>query len=469
VAFWEEFAMTAIRPSTKACTINPLKMSPALGGSLAFLGIDSCLPLLHGSQGCTAFALVLAVRHFREAIPLQTTAMSEISTILGGADNVEQAIDNIRGRANPKVIGLCSTALTETRDEDMAGDLKLMKVRRTEWNDLSIAFARTPDYAGSLETGWARAVESLIETMVPSSPLPAVRSQINILAGQHLSAADIDELRDLAEAFGLRALVLPDLSRSLDGHVPDDFVGTTLGGTTVDEIHAMGRSACTIVCGEHLRTAGELLENRAGIPFVVFDRLTGLEPVDGLVKLLADLSGRAPSPRIERERSRLIDAMLDGHFYFPDRSLVVAGEADSIYALSSLVTDMGGRVKSAVAAASSSVLERITADDVIIGDFDDVEQRLSGGRPCDLMIANAHAAPIAERTGVALIRYGFPVFDRLGAAQRLSVGYRGTRGLIVEIANALIDASDHTHETLATAGAQEMRHDGFDGAQVAFG
>ena len=72
--------MTEVIGNGRACTTNPLKLSPALGGSLAFLGIDRCLPLLHGSQGCTAFALVLMVRHFREAIPLQTTAMSEIST-----------------------------------------------------------------------------------------------------------------------------------------------------------------------------------------------------------------------------------------------------------------------------------------------------------------------------------------------------------------------------------------------------
>ena len=47
------------------------------------------------SQGCTSFGLVLFVRHFREAIPLQTTAMSEVATVLGGYENVEQAIVNI--------------------------------------------------------------------------------------------------------------------------------------------------------------------------------------------------------------------------------------------------------------------------------------------------------------------------------------------------------------------------------------
>jgi len=47
-------------------------------------GVANCMPVLHGSQGCTSFGLVLLVRHFREAIPLQTTAMSEVATVLGG-------------------------------------------------------------------------------------------------------------------------------------------------------------------------------------------------------------------------------------------------------------------------------------------------------------------------------------------------------------------------------------------------
>ena len=60
------------------------------------------------------FGLVLFVRHFKEAIPLQTTAMSEVATVLGGYDNVEQAILNIYNRTKPEIIGICSTGVTET-------------------------------------------------------------------------------------------------------------------------------------------------------------------------------------------------------------------------------------------------------------------------------------------------------------------------------------------------------------------
>ena len=73
--------MAKVETSKKACTVNPLKMSQPIGGALAFMGVKGCMPLLHGSQGCTSFGLVLFVRHFREAIPMQTTAMSEVATV----------------------------------------------------------------------------------------------------------------------------------------------------------------------------------------------------------------------------------------------------------------------------------------------------------------------------------------------------------------------------------------------------
>jgi len=98
--------MPPVRTSAKAAAVNPLKMSQPLGASYAFLGMNRCMPVMHGSQGCTSFGLVLLVRHFREAIPLQTTAMNEATTIMGGYDNVEKAILNIRARAKPDLIAM---------------------------------------------------------------------------------------------------------------------------------------------------------------------------------------------------------------------------------------------------------------------------------------------------------------------------------------------------------------------------
>src|SRR5574337_866051 len=121
--------MAIVKTSHKACAVNPLKLSQPIGAALAFLGINKCIPLLHGSQGCTSFGLVLFVRHFREMIPLQTTAMSEVTTILGGMENIEQAIMNIWNRNQPDIIGLASTGLTETKGDDVDAYLKLIRAK----------------------------------------------------------------------------------------------------------------------------------------------------------------------------------------------------------------------------------------------------------------------------------------------------------------------------------------------------
>ena len=119
--------MANVTIGKKACAVNPLKMSQPIGGALAFMGLRGAMPLLHGSQGCTSFGLVLFVRHFKEAIPLQTTAMSEVATVLGGYENVEQAILNIYNRAKPEMIGICSTGVTETKGDDVEGYIKLIR------------------------------------------------------------------------------------------------------------------------------------------------------------------------------------------------------------------------------------------------------------------------------------------------------------------------------------------------------
>lgn len=436
--------MSGIETGTKSCVINPLKTSPALGGALAFLGVDRSLPLLHGSQGCTAFALVLMVRHFRETIPLQTTAMSELSTILGGAENIEQAIGNIYDRAKPRLIGLCSTALTETRDEDVRGDLRSIMLRHPEWNELAVVYAATPDFAGSLEIGWASAVQAMIDALVSDERRPRVLRQVNLLPASYMTPADVEAIREIIEGFGLTAIVLPDLSGSLDGHVPDEYVPTTLGGTRVDQITRMGASQMTLAIGEHMRGAAEALERRSGVPYQVFDRLIGLEAFDNFVETLIGLSSRPAPEKLRRDRSRLVDAMLDGHFFFTGRSVSIAAEPDLLVAVSRFLTEMGCRISAAVTTMNTPAAANVPCELVTIGDLDDL-QRLTPAGECDLVIANAHADMTATAIGAPLYRMGFPVFDRLGAGHRVSVGYRGTQELLFDIGNIFIEQGGEPH------------------------
>lgn len=431
--------MARIVESRKACTVNPLKMSQPLGACFAFMGMDNCMPMMHGSQGCTSFGLVLLVRHFKEAIPLQTTAMNEVSTILGGFENIEQAVLNIKKRANPSFIAIASTGLTETKGDDVEGFLKL--IRRKHGETLAgteLVYVSTPDYVGALEDGWGRAVIAVVDAF--AEPCEARDpQQINLLPGSHLSSADIDELRELIEAFGLHAIVLPDISASLDGHIPENFTPTTLGGTTLVQMRSMGASLATIAIGVQMRGAAIALEDRCGVPWRLFERVTGLGAVDALVQHLAELSGRPVPAKYRRQRGQLQDAMLDAHFWIGGRRFAVGAEPDLLAALAWTAQEMGGEVVAAVSTTQSAQLEALPCEEVMLGDLEDLETQAKAGG-AEILLTHSHGRQAAARLGVPLFRCGLPMFDRLGASHVLMAGYRGTRELITQWANAFLEA-----------------------------
>jgi nitrogenase molybdenum-iron protein NifN len=431
----------------KACAVNPLKSSTPLGAALAFLGVEGAVPLFHGSQGCTSFALVLSVRHFKEAIPLQTTAMDEASTVLGGADNLEEAIMVLKTRMKPTFIGIASTALVETRGEDIVGELAAIRRKRAqELEGTTVVFASTPDFKGALEDGWAKATSAIVEAVVDSSPAPRSSPtvpRVNVLPGVHQTPAEIDEIGDIVRAFGLEPMFLPDVSGSLDGHVPDAYVGTSMGGARIADIARMGEAVHTIAVGEHMRAPAAALTARTGTLATVFPTLTGLDASDRLVSLLSEVSGKAAPPRLRRARSQLVDAILDAHFHFGGKRIAIGADPDLLYTFASLFTRLGADVRIAVASTDASPLLDQLPCDVLVGDLADLEDEAKAAG-VDLLVTHAHGRQAAERLQIPLYRIGFPIFDRLGVQHRCAVGYAGTRHLIYELAN-LFMAQMHEH------------------------
>ena len=439
--------MANVEVSKKACTVNPLKMSQPSGGALAFMGVKGCMPLLHGSQGCTSFGLVLFVRHFREAIPMQTTAMSEIATVLGGYENVEQAILNIHKRAKPEIIGICSTGVTETKGDDVEGYIKVIREKHPEVHDLPMVYVSTPDFKDAFQDGWEKTVARMVEVLVDAPKTRARRdpARVNVLPGCHMTPGDIDELRTVIEDFGLEPSFLPDLGGALDGHIPDEFTPTTIGGIGVEEVVTMGYASWTIAIGAQMRRAAEAMHRKADVPFRVFERLCGLAPNDEFIMFLSQISDRPVPLKYRRQRGQLVDSMLDGHFHIGGRKLAIGAEPDLLYDVGSLLHEMGAHIEAAVTTTQSPVLERLPTRDVLIGDLEDLEN-LAKEKGCDLLVTHSHGRQAAKRLNIPFYRIGIPMFDRLGAGHLTTVGYRGTRNLIFSISNLIIEDHEENHE-----------------------
>jgi nitrogenase molybdenum-iron protein NifN len=448
----------------KALAVRPLKTSPVVGAALALLGVRRSLAMLHGAQGCTAFSKIFLIQHFREPMPLQTTAMDQVSTIMGSEENVVEGLATLCRKSRPGLIGIPTTGLSETQGSNVASAVKQFRQMYPEWGRVAIVPISTPDYTGALETGYANAVQALIEALVPErfgGHRPQLdehgRWRVNVLVGSLLTPGDGEALRELIEAFGLHPVLVPDLADSLDGHLGSfDFSPTTIGGTQFADFDRLGDALATLVVGPSLYPAALSLKARTGVPEYRFDHLLGLEATDRLLMVLKALSGRPVPAHLERHRSQLQDAMLDTHFVLSGTRVALGLDPDLLLAMSQLFTSMGAEIVAPVASTNAVVFEAAILEEVKIGDLEDLGLWV-GERQAELIVGNSHAAAIAKELDVPLLRVGFPLYDRFGATSRTVIGYRGTRALLFEAANCLLER-DHTVAPYRSVFSQKNEH-----------
>jgi len=293
------------------------------------------------------------------------------------------------------------------------------------------------DFKGALQDGFAAAVESIVrEIPQKSDELNACPRQITILASSAFNPGDVQQIKEIVTDFGLVPIVVPDLSGSLDGHIEDSSNAITRSGTNVQQLRSMGSSAFTLVLGESMRSAAQILEKSFSIPYEVFGELTGLSAVDKFLQALADISGDSIPEKYRHQRSLLQNAMLDNHFLFGCKRVSLALEPDLLWSTVHFLQSMGVHIHAAVTTTRSPLLEKLPIVSVTIGDLEDFEQLAAGS---DLLIANSHADAIAQRLNLPLYRLGIPIFDRLDHSHFTKVGYRGTMQLLFDIGNLFLE------------------------------
>lgn len=391
--------------------IDPIGNAASLGAVLAMQGVHRAVPLQHGTQGCNFLEKVLLVNHFNESVALATTKLFTEEVVLGSEDRVVSEARALAERLQPDVLALVSTSLPEVKGDDVRAAVPLLE-------DVAPAViaVRAPDYDGGLQDGYAATIEALVSLAEPGA---VDRSQVTVIAGSHLTPADFVELRETIEDFGLNPVFVTDLG-VLDGS-RTVHSALALGGTTVGELRAIGRSAHTIVVGRSLESSANGLKERFGTPYTAFDSLVGLAASDALVETLSLIAGAVEPPRLRRRRAVLVDAMRDAHIEFADKHIALALESDDALHVNALLAEMGVRVT--VVEGSHTA---IPAD-------------------AHVVVGGSHAAGAATRLGIAHVEHGFPVLEHLGAINRCSIGYRGSRELLHRITATLMDAAHGAH------------------------
>lgn len=414
------------RKPIKPLHINPIKLSQPMGATLAFLGVDRCMPLMHGALGCASFIKVFLTRHFNEPIAVQTTAVTDITAILDGGDyNIVEAIHNITAKTTPQLIGLHTTGLTETKGDDIRGISSRI--------DVPLVYVNTPDYEGGLESGWAAATQSMIEQLV----MPAehcLDNRIALLPHVSLQPVAVEKIKEIMALFGFEVFALPDLSTSLDGHLGEKQGALSSGGIAVEDIRHLAQARLVVSIGASMKhSAAALCKKNPQMRHEHFPHVQGLVATDNLVGLLLRESGRdKPPPSVVRWRKRLQDALLDSHFSLGQTRFLVTGEPDQIGAICAALHEAGGRIAAVIASVDADFLEEIAAQNILVGDLEDAEHLMA---EVDVIVGNFHAEALAHRAGKGLLLRGFPNWEQIGNALKNDVLYEGSSYFLFEAAN----------------------------------
>ncbi|MBN2811723.1 MAG: nitrogenase [Spirochaetales bacterium] len=454
-------------------TRNPCKLCAPLGASIAFRGIEGCIPLVHGSQGCSTYIRRYGISHFREPIDIASSNFTESSAIFGGGENLKNAIANVSKQYEPKAIGIASTCLSETMGENIPMYLSQYEAsRKGESGGPAIFYASTPSYSGTHMDGFHQAVFAAVKAFAgkpdengenvqaawDDQPPADARKKINILSG-FVSTEDLREIRDIVESFGADCILVPDYSESLDGSSWETYQKLPEGGTKIADIRNMNRAAGTIsfdVSAREDRRAGLWLEKEFGVPCAPLYLPVGIEQTDKFFDELSRISGNPVPEKWTKTRGRLIDAYIDGHKYCSGKRAIVYGEEDFVLALSAFLDEIGiTPVVAATGAKNPQFAHRLAAaspnsrEAPVVADDSDFETVLSIAQDmkADLIIGNSKGYHLARNLKLPLVRAGFPVHDRMGGQRILHLGYRGTLSLFDSVCNALMQAKQESAES----------------------
>lgn len=428
----------------KFAVVNPSKICQPMGAVQALLGVKDTMPLIHGSQGCSTYMRFQLTRHFREPIEVASTSLSEKTVIYGGEFNLMKALKNITEKQTPRMIVVASSCLTETIGDDMDGIIEKFKDANLD-KDLPIIIpVSTPSYTESHVEGYNRTVKALVEHLATKT---VPNDKINIITG-NLCPADVTQVKDILKTLKCDSIILTDTSENLDGPLTEETLSLYEGGTSVDEIEDTANSLGTVALSKHVNSAGTFLEKKFGVKSIAGPLPAGLENTDEFIKSLCNLGDYEIPSSLEKDRGRLLDAMVDAHSYNYHRKVAIFGDPDFVSGMTRFTAEMG-MIPSVVCTGTKSkifnedmslITQEKEISPVILagGDLYDMHQAIKA-KGADILIGNSYGASIAQEENIPLFRVGFPIFDRLGA-QRISIlGYRGGIEFVDRITNTLLD------------------------------
>ena len=432
-----------------ALAINPAKTCQPIGAMYAALGIHGCLPHSHGSQGCCAYHRSALTRHYKEPVSAATSSFTEGASVFGGGANLVSAIENIFTVYEPDVIAVHTTCLSETIGDDLPQMTDKAKKSGKVPEGKHVIYANTPSYVGSHVTGFSNMVKGMAKGFAVNTGKK--NGRVNIIPGW-VEPSDMDEVRRMATLMGLDIILFPDTSGVLNGALTGEYKMFPDGGTPIADLVASGDAIGTLALGEWCSAdAARWLDTQCKVPCTVLDMPFGLKATDRFIDTLRKVAGVSVPDTIAFERGQLVDLISDMHQYFHGKKVALVGDPDQVIALTEFLASIDMKPVHIVTGTPGNKFEKrieeITAEvgykaNVKAGGDMFLLHQWIKNEPVDLIIGNSYCKYIARDEDIPFLRFGFPIFDRVGHQYFPTVGYKGGLHMLTRILDLLLTRTD---------------------------
>lgn len=453
-------------PSTnRSVCIDPSRTCMPLGAMWATLGVHRAIPFVQGAQGCTTYVRYTFARIFREPASIANASFHEDAAVFGGRQNLIRGVRNLVCRYRPELISIVTTCSSEVIGDDIqsflseAMDLLEEEFGREVLELTKFVIVNTPSFAGSHVEGYNRASREFLRVLAKST---GQTSKTLYFIPGFLSPGDIRELKRILKLMGLPFRILFDISETLDCPLigmPKKIPYYPPGGTRVEDFVRAGDARSIFALSPDAGKAGaSWVEKVHRVPAKVLSIPIGIGLSDELIRTISEIAEVSVPDSIQWERGILLDAMADTLHYTMMKRVALCGDPDFVASVTRFACELGmvptyiliGTRSSTAPEEIRKAAEEYNVKPVVFNGGDQFEWEYAlKNDPPDLILGHSRCVNISKEIGVPLVRFGFPVYDRVGYQRQPFIGYRGGERFLALIVNTLLDhhyPDDRTHQ-----------------------
>ncbi len=441
-----------VKQKERVGIINPIFTCQPCGAQYASIGIEDCIGIVHGGQGCVMFVRLLFSQHFKESFELASSSVHEDGAVFGALNRVEEAVDVLLMRyPDVKVVPIITTCCTEVIGDDVDGVVRKLNEgllpQKFPGREVHLIPIHTPSFKGSMISGYDVAVKDFVSHFAKKGE---PNGKLNLITGW-ANPGDVTALKHLLAEMGVAATVLFEIE-SFDSPLMPDGNHTSHGETSVADLASTANALGTIALNRYEggQTA-EYLESEFDVPAIVGPTPIGIRNTDSFLRNVKTLTGKPIPQSLVRERGLAIDALTDlTHLFLADKKVAIYGAADLVIGLAQFCLDLemqpvllllgddntGYRNDPRIKELQANI--DFDMEIVLNADLWELEERIKNrGLELDLILGHSKGRFISIDYNIPMVRVGFPTYDRAGLYRHPIVGYAGATWLGEEMANTI--------------------------------